>query len=251
MSTLIPVGVSNRHMHLTREAMDALFGAGSKLTVFRNLYQRGEFASEQFVEMVGPKGTLPKVRVLGPLRTQMQVEVSRTDAYLLGIHPPIGIFANLPEGESLVLNGPKGSFALTRDVMISRRHIHISPTEAEEIGVKDGNVVFVAPATIRGNPAQSRMCIFGNVLIRVKESFRMQMHIDTDEGNATGLVTGDNVYVVQSSLGLYDEMPSKKLITENDVRGAILRKQKIRLKKGVIVTPAALDLGKEKKIFVE
>ena len=251
MSTLIPVGVSNRHMHVTREALDTLFGPGSEPTVYRNLYQHGEFASEQFVEMVGPKGTIPKVRILGPLRTQMQVEVSRTDAYLLGIHPPIGIFDNLPEGETIVLNGPKGSLTLTRDVMISRRHIHISPPEAEEIGIKNGDTVFVAPATIRGNPAESRICIMGNVLVRVKESFRMQLHIDTDEGNASGLVNGDQVYVVQSSLGRYDEMPSKKLITESDVRQAVLRKQKIRLKKGAIVTPAAADLGKEKNVFIQ
>jgi len=181
----------------------------------------------------------------------MQVEVSRTDAYFLGIHPPVGIFDNLPEGETIVLNGTKGSLVLTRDVMISRRHIHISPPEAEEIGVKNGDTVFVAPAAIRGNPAESRICILGNVLIRAKDTFRLQLHIDTDEGNAAGLVNGDQVYVVQSSLGRYDEMPSKKLITEGDVRQAILRKQKIRLKKGVIVTPAAADLAKEKNVFVE
>lgn len=249
LSILIPVGVSNRHMHLTREAMDALFGPGSQLTVFRELYQTGEFASNQFVEMVGPKGRIPKVRILGPLRTRLQVEVSRTDAFHLGIDPPVGIFGPLPSGETIVLNGPAGSLTLTENVMISRRHIHISPKEAEELGVADGDTVFVCPATIRGNPAESRLCIMGNTLIRVNETFKLQMHIDTDEANAVGLVTGDKVFVVNVA---EQSAPAreKRLISEEDVKQAIKSNQKIRLKPGQLVTPAARDLGREKGVFV-
>ena len=249
MSILIPVGVSNRHMHLTQEALDILFGPGSKLTIFRDLYQHGEFASEQIVEMIGPKGVIPKVRVLGPLRTQLQVEVSRTDAIHLGINPPVGIFGPLPNGETIILNGPYGPLTLTRDVMISRRHIHLNSKEAEELGFKDGDTVFVAPATIKGNPAESRMCILGNTLMRVKDTFRIQMHIDTDEANAAGLVTGDKVFVVPNNFAA-PAQSSKKLITESDVKEAFAKKQKIRVVPGMIVTPAARDLGKEKGVLI-
>lgn len=252
MSNLIPVGVSNRHMHLTREVMDKLFGSGSELTVYRDLLQRGEFASEQSVEMVGSKGKFASVRILGPLRTRMQVEISRTDAYHLGIHPPVGKFAALPKGESITLKGPAGSVTLTENIMISRRHIHINPEQAAEIGVKDQDTVFVAPAEQSGDdPAESRIMIMGNVLIRVKDTFLAQLHIDTDEANAAGLKSGDSVFVVQSSLGLYTEMPGKRVITENDVRQAIARKQRIRIKSETIVTPAARDLGKDKNVFVK
>ena len=248
MSILIPVGVSNRHMHLTQEALDTLFGPGSKLTIFRDLYQHGEFASEQFVEVVGPKGVIPRVRILGQLRTLNQVEISRTDAFHLGINPPVGIFGKLPKGESVGLNGPAGSITLTENVMLSRRHIHLNSKEAEEIGVKDGDNVFVAPATIKGNPAESRMTIMGNTLIRVNDAFRLQIHIDTDEANATGLVTGDTVFVV-NNMATSSQPSNKKLITEGDVKEAVRKNQKIRIAPGTIVTPAARDLGREKGIF--
>ncbi len=232
--------------------MDRLFGAGSELTVYRDLLQKGEFASEQSVEMIGPKGKFASVRVLGPLRTKMQVEISRTDAFHLGINPPVGKFAALPDGQSITLKGPAGSVTLDENVMISRRHIHINPEQAVEIGVKDQETVFVAPAKqTAGDPAESRIMIMGNVLIRVKDTFLAQLHIDTDEANAAGLKNGDLVFVVQSSLGLYTEMPSKRLITENDVRQAVAKKQKIRIHKETIVTPAARDLGKEKNVFVK
>jgi len=248
-ANLIPVGVSNRHMHLTQEALDTLFGPGSKLTVYRPLYQRGEFASEQFVEMIGPKGKFDAVRILGPLRDLIQVEVSRTDCFHLGIHPPVGRFDKLPEGESIILKGPAGALTLTENVMISRRHIHINPDEAAEIGIKDQDTVFVAPAQIKGDPAESRICIMGNVLVRVRDTFVKELHIDTDEANAAGLSHGDYVYIVQSSLGYYAEVEGKRLVTENDVRQAIMKKQKIRLSPGVIVTPAAQDLAKEHDVF--
>ena len=251
MSVLIPVGVSNRHMHLTREMMDALFGPGSELTVYRELYQVGEFASEQFVEMIGPKGTIPRVRVLGPLRMKLQIEVSRTDAYHLGINPPVGLFAPLPNNEAITLKGPHGSVTVRENVMISRRHIHLNSEEARQIGVKDGDTVFVAPASIRGSAEESRICIMGNVLIRVKDSFRLQMHIDTDEANAAGLVSGDHVYVVSASLGQREPARQKRLITESDVREAVEHGQKIRVVKGMIITPAARDLGRANNIFIE
>ncbi|MBD3385357.1 hypothetical protein GF407_10585 [candidate division KSB1 bacterium] len=239
-------------MHLTREVMDKLFGSGSELRVYRDLLQRGEFASEQSVEMIGPKGKFASVRILGPLRARMQVEISRTDAYHLGINPPVGKFAALPEGEVITLKGPAGSVTLTENIMISRRHIHINPEQAAEIGVKDQDTVFVAPAEQGdGDSAESRIMIMGNVLIRVKDTFLAQLHIDTDEANAAGLKSGDSVFVVQSSLGLYTEMPSKRLITENDVRQAIARKQRIRIKSETIVTPAARDLGKDKNVFAK
>lgn len=247
----IPVGVSNRHMHLTREALDVLFGAETELKVYRYLRQRGEFASEQHVEMIGPKGKFSIVRILGPLRDRIQIEVSRTDAFHLGIHPPVGKFAGLPEGESVTLKGPHGSLTIAEDVMISRRHIHINAEDAQAIGIKDQDSVYVAPVNVKGDPLESRLCVLGNVLVRVKDTFIKELHIDTDEANACGLVAGDFVFVVQSSVGYYSEMPTSRLITERDVRRALLQKQKIRLLKGTLVTPAARELGNSHKIFIE
>ena len=143
---MIPVGVSSRHLHVTREVLETLFGPGSELTVYRNLLQRGEFASEQIIEMAGPGGSFPRVRILGALRDRIQVEVSRIDAFHLGIDPLVGVFASLPDGQSLTLKGPKGSITLTENVMVARRHIHINPEEAKNIGVSDQQIVFVAPA---------------------------------------------------------------------------------------------------------
>ena len=251
MPKLIPVGVSNRHMHLTREAMDILFGPGSELTVFKKLYQRGEFASEQIVEMIGPRGKFQHLRVLGPLRQTLQIEVSGSDAYHLGITPPIGKFTELPEGEVVTLKGPAGSLEIRENIMISRRHIHLNPADAAEIGVKHGDVVFVSPAQERGDRTESRFCIMGNVLVRVADNFLLQLHIDMDEGNAIGLKNGDHVFIVQSSIGYYEDAkaPDKKLITESDVRQARVQGLKIRVKKGMILTPAARDLGQAYKIF--
>jgi putative phosphotransacetylase len=246
----IPVGVSNRHMHLTREMLDILFGSGFELTVYRNLLQRGEFASEQFVKMVGPKGAIERVRILGPLREKSQIEISRTDAFTLGLNPPVGLFTKLPDGESITLTGSKGLLTVDENVMISRRHIHISPQEAEQIGVQDQEIVFVAPLTETGDPAQSRVVIFGNVLVRVKDTYVLQMHIDTDEANASGLKSGDQVYVVQSSLRYNVNLNGRRLVTENDVRKAIMQGQKLKIEKGMIVTPAAKELGKHRGVFV-
>ncbi|MBN1996456.1 hypothetical protein JW935_02815 [candidate division KSB1 bacterium] len=251
MSVLIPVGVSNRHMHLTREVLDTLFGRGIELEVYRYLRQRGEFASKQTVEMIGPRNRFSAVRILGPLRDRMQVEVSRSDAVFLGIFPPMGKFASLPDGESLELKGPNGSIKIAENIMVSRRHLHLNQADADEIGVRDQDSVYVAPVKMTADPAESRICIMGNVLVRVQENFIKELHLDTDEGNACGLRSGDMVYVVPSSIGYYAEMPSKKLVTEHDVRQAVLRKQKIRLLKGTIITPAAKDLAKSYNIFVE
>lgn len=249
MKIPIPVGVSNRHMHLTREILDVLYGPGFELTVYRNLRQRGEFASEQFVKMAGPKGVFEKVRILGPLREKLQIEISRTDSFALGLNPPLGVFTKLPEGQTVTLTGPKGTLTVNENVMLSRRHIHIRPQEAEQIGVRDQETVFVAPMNETGDPAQSRVVIFGNVLVRVKDTFVLEMHIDTDEANASGLESGDQVYVVQSSLRYNVNLNGRRLVTENDVRKAIMQGQKIKIDKGMIVTPAAQELGKHRGIF--
>lgn len=246
----IPVGVSHRHMHLTREILDVLYGPGFELTVYRNLLQRGEFASEQFVKFAGPKRAFEKVRILGPLREKLQIEVSRTDAFTLDLNPPVGVFAKLPDGQTVTLTGPKGSITVDENVMISRRHIHISPQEAEHIGIRDQEAVFVAPVDESGEPAQSRVVIFGNVLVRVKDTFVLEMHIDTDEANASGLKSGDKVYVVQSSLRYNANLNGRRLVTENDVRKAVMQGQRIKIEKGMIVTPAAQELGKYRGVFV-
>lgn len=182
---IIPVAVSARHAHLTRATLDALYGAGYELTVKKWLSQPGQFAAEETITVVGPRNTIERVRILGPLRSKDQIEVSRTDEFFLGIDAPIresGKVANTP-GCKLI--GPAGSVTIKDGLICAWRHIHMTPAEAIQFGVQDRDVVEVAV----GSP--DRPVIFGNVLIRVSDQYKLEMHIDTDEGNAAEINAGD------------------------------------------------------------
>ncbi|VBB05303.1 phosphate propanoyltransferase [Lucifera butyrica] len=186
----IPVGVSNRHIHLTSGHVECLFGPGYQLTKAKDLKQVGEFAANETVTLVGPKGVLRGVRVLGPVRRQSQVEISRTDSFLLGVKAPVrdsGKTAGTP-GISVV--GPAGAITLENGVICAARHVHMQTEEASHFGLKDGDRVKLASDGERG-------CIFSNVLLRVGPDFRREFHIDTDEANAAGLNNGDLVTLQQ------------------------------------------------------
>lgn len=180
----IPIAISARHVHLDRATMDVLFGEGSELTPRSDLSQPGQFASEERVNLIGPRGRIDGVRVLGPLRSQTQVEISRTDEFRLGVDAPIRPSGHLDGSAPITLEGPKGTVHLEEGLICALRHIHMHPDDAAAYGVQDNDVVEVA---VKGGP---RDLIFGDVQVRVHPSFSLEMHIDTDEGNAAELSSG-------------------------------------------------------------
>jgi putative phosphotransacetylase len=189
MKKMIPVGVSNRHIHLSSEHLRQLFGDGYELNILKPLSQPGQFAAEETVTLSGPKAEISRVRILGPVRKQTQIEISRTDAYKLGIDPPVRDSGDLEGTPGLKVLGPKGEVVLERGVIIAGRHIHFHPDEAEEFGVKDGQKVSI-------RTFGERAVIFENVLVRVHPAYALDCHLDTDEANAAGLQNGDHVQLI-------------------------------------------------------
>jgi putative phosphotransacetylase len=184
---LIPVGVSARHVHLSPEDLAELFGSGYSLTPQKALQQPGQYAAEETVTLVGPKGVLTNVRVLGPPRGHTQVEVSMTDCFTLGIPATVRASGHIGGTPGITIVGPKGARFLREGVIVALRHIHITPSEAAAWGLKDGDMVEVAV------PAGDRALTFGQVLVRVSAASQLELHIDTDEANAAGLKSGDYV----------------------------------------------------------
>jgi len=177
----IPVTVSGRHMHIARGVLDRLFGEGFQLTKLRDLGQPGEFASEQTVTIVGRSmKALERVRVLGPVRTYTQVEISGTDAVRLGIDPPVRRSGDLVGSEGVTVVGPSGSVQLTEGAIMATRHIHMTERDAKEHGVSDGDLV-------RIRFAGDRALVLENVLVRVGKSSALELHLDTDDANAAGV----------------------------------------------------------------
>ena len=184
----IPIGISNRHIHLSQGDLEKLFGEGYELTNIKDLLQTGEFAAEETITVKGPKGTLEKVRILGPLRTATQVEISRTDSFKLGVDAPVRQSGQVDGSPGCILVGPKGEVEIKAGVIIADRHIHMSPEDAEVFGVKDGDRVSVYIDSVRE-------LTFHSVLVRVKSNFVLELHIDTDEANACLVKNNDMVTI--------------------------------------------------------
>jgi putative phosphotransacetylase len=186
----IKIGVSQRHIHLSREDLDTLFGKGYELTKKKTLMGR-EFASEEFVTLVGPSlKSIEKVRVLGPVRKDTQVEISKTDTFVLKVSPPVRPSGKVEGSEKLVVVGPKGSVYLKQGVIIANRHIHLTPEYALRHGIKDGDYVDVLVESIK--PTK-----FYDVQVRVRDDFNVEMHIDTDDANSAGIKNGDMVKIIK------------------------------------------------------
>ena len=177
MGYKVNVGLSNKHMHLKQEDIEALFGKGHTLTVFKELKQPGQFACEEKVDVVGPKGTIKGLRVLGPARPETQVELALTDARAIGISVPVRESGKLDGSAGCKLVGPKGEVDLKYGVIAALRHVHMSPAQAEEAGVKDKDMVSLK---ITGE----REIVFHQVLVRAANGHEAEAHLDTDEGNA-------------------------------------------------------------------
>lgn len=184
----VPVGVSNRHVHLSEKDLAILFGEGYQLTPMKDLSQTGQYAAEEQVTIVTKKNAIQNVRILGPVRKETQVEISRTDAFALGLKPPVRDSGSLENSAPITIVGPKGSVYIEQGVIIAMRHIHMSPRDAEQFGVKDKDIVSV-------KTEGERSVIFNNCLVRVRDDFVLEFHIDTDEANAAGLNNGDIVEV--------------------------------------------------------
>ena len=187
---LVPVGVSARHVHLTQADVEALFGEGYHLTKKKEL-MGGQFASNELVTIVGLKlRAIENVRILGPVRSKSQVEISATDAIKLGIKAPVRESGDTAGSAPIALVGPKGALYLKEGCIVAKRHIHMSPRDAKEAVLQDGDIVSVKSENERG-------ASFDNVKIRVDDSFTLEMHIDTDEANAAQISTGDTVRIVK------------------------------------------------------
>jgi len=181
------VGISNRHVHLTDADFATLFGY-DRPVVKKYVRQHGEFAAEESVTIHGPKGSFQRVRVMGPNRSATQVELSRTDCRALGLDAPMAQSGHLSEAAPIEIEGPEGRVALDHAAIVAGRHIHMGPADAEALGLKDQDRVSVVFPGERGGR-------FDNFLVRVKDSYLLELHLDTDEANAIGAKTGDYVTI--------------------------------------------------------
>ncbi|MDQ0116705.1 putative phosphotransacetylase [Paenibacillus harenae] len=185
----VPIGVSARHIHLSEEHVEALFGAGYTLTEMKPLSQPGQYAANETVAVIGPKGEFAKVRILGPVRKRTQLEVSRTDAFALGVKPPLRESGNIAGSAGIKLQGPAGEVTIEEGVIVAARHIHFHTSDAERWNIEDKQRLRVRVGGDRG-------VVFENVVARVSDEFALDMHIDTDEANAAGIANGDTGEII-------------------------------------------------------
>lgn len=186
----VPVGISNRHIHLSREHIDILFGTGYQLTPLKELSQPGQYACKEVLTIVGPSlRPIENVRVLGPERTDSQVEISRTDSYTLKVKPPVRESGKIAGSAPISIIGPKGIVTLKEGCIIANRHIHMSTEDGKRFGVTDNSYVTV-------DACSERRTRFYDVQVRVSDKFRLEMHLDTDDANAAALKNGDKVRIV-------------------------------------------------------
>ncbi|WP_420491611.1 phosphate propanoyltransferase [Neobacillus drentensis] len=255
----IPLAVSARHCHLSQADLETLFGKGYELTKKADLSQPGQFAANETVLIVGPRGSIEKVRILGPARSLTQVEVSRTDALKLGLKPPLRESGNIAGSAPITLVGPKGSIFKHEGLIVAQAHIHMNPEDATYFGVENGEYV-------RIRTEGERPISFEKVLIRVSPRYRLEMHIDTDEANAgfitsgqAGLLVKDGEPLVKTETVTNQESPKqmvptevyfqKNLLTKRDVQAC--QYQMISVRKGTIVTPLARDAARELKKTIQ
>lgn len=185
MSMEVLVETSARHVHVTKEVLETLFGKGYELTKKKDLSQPGQFASNERVDVVGPKKTLSGVSILGPVRPETQVELSLTDARSIGVTAPVRESGDIVGSGACKLVGPCGEVELAEGVIAAKRHIHMTTAEAAAMGLADKQVVSVKVPSANG-----RALTFGDVVVRVSDKYALAMHIDTDESNAAGVAPG-------------------------------------------------------------
>lgn len=181
----VPIAVSARHAHLSESTLAKLFGAGYRLHVRNWLKQSGQFSAEETVSLIGPRGRLEHVRLMGPPRREDQIEISCSDEIALGIDAPLRLSGDLDRTPGITIEGPAGSVTVAHGVITAQRHIHMNPDDAKRLGVQHGETVSVRV------DSNGRDLTFGDVIVRVDPSFRLELHLDTDEANAAGIHAGD------------------------------------------------------------
>lgn len=186
---LVPVGISNRHIHLSDPDLATLFGTGYELSKLKDLRQPNEFAAQETVTLVGPKGVIQNVRILGPTRKQTQVEISRTDAFILGVSAPVRESGKVEGSAGVTLVGPQGSVTLKEGVICALRHIHMTTADAKKLNLEDRSMVKVKVPGVRG-------LVFSQVLLRVADNFVLELHLDTDEANAAWVKNDDQLELI-------------------------------------------------------
>ena len=186
----VVIGVLNRHIHLSQKDLDTLFGEGYKLSKMKDMKQPGQFATNEKLDIVGPKGKFSGVRIIGPVRKETQVEISITDSFKLGLTPPIRQSGDLEGTPGIKIVGPKGEIEILRGVIVAGRHIHMPKYIADIRGYKDGEIVKV-------ETYGERKIIMCNVVLRVSDKMAKEMHIDVDEANAAGLKNDDYVKIIR------------------------------------------------------
>ena len=189
MGYMVPVGISNKHLHLSKGDLEKLFGEGYELHPTKDLKQPGQYAAEEKVDIVGPKGIAKGVRVLGPVRPQTQVELALTDARVLGISVPVKESGKLNSTPGIKLIGPAGEVDIPKGAIAALRHVHLSVAQAKEAGVSDKQIVSIKVPGERG-------LIFDNVLVRSGDGHEREVHLDTDEANAAGVSNGSEVEIL-------------------------------------------------------
>lgn len=186
----IEVEASGRHVHLSKEAVEILFGEGYKLTRYKDLSQPGQYCCKERVTLIGPKGTIKNVAVLGPERNDVQVEISKTDAVFLGVEAPVRESGKLKGSGKITISTDRASITIDEGLIVAKRHIHVNPKDAELLQVKDKDIVKVK---VYGE----RPLIFEDVLIRVNKNYKTYMHIDFDEANACGFKPGTLARIIK------------------------------------------------------
>ena len=250
-----PVEPSARHVHLTHEALEKLFGKGAALTQKRALSQPGEFLSEQRVNLVTAKGLIENVAVLGPVRGAVQAELSRTDCHALGINAPIRRSGDLRGGADVLLVGPAGIYEAAGAAIVAQAHIHMTPNDAERFGVQNGQAVAVRTQT-------ARPVTFEQVIVRVNPNFALAMHIDFDEANACALEPGSTAAICSAGTACIEPKPAAeaaaeaaaehKIITEAIAKELIkTHTNSITLRRGTILTPSARDVFSDAHVSIE
>ncbi|MEP7344414.1 MAG: phosphate propanoyltransferase [Gemmatimonadaceae bacterium] len=230
ISVSVPIGISKRHLHLSPEHIRALFGI-DQLTSLRMIKQPGQFAANQVVEVVGPKGRIASVRVVGPSRDETQLEVARSDAAVLGIEPPLAASGKLDQSAGgVTLIGPYGRVELSRGVIVAARHLHLSSSDAERWGLRDGDRLDVACGT------GARRSTFFDVLVRAGPAHATELHLDADEANAASVRSGD---IAEITARHDSSVTARRLVTERDVL-TIAREHGV-IPAGALLTPSATD----------
>lgn len=257
----IPVETSARHVHLSQSDIEALFGRGHTLTKKKDISQPGQFACEERVTLIGPKGEIKNVSVLGPARKATQVEVSLTDSRILGINAPVSMSGDMRQAADIYIMTDKAVIKAEKALIAAKNHVHMTLADAEQFGVKDGESVRISVCT-------ERPMTFDNVIVRANNDSKLAMHIDTDEANACccksgtfGIITKDcclpqscitpqRVKITENDV--IDICKDKKLLTEEDAKKLSEKKAaKIRVGKRTIISPLAQDMLRSNRIEIE